>query len=50
MAQDALSIWREKLAHLERELAIASDPAQKFSLQHQIEEAKEKIAELSGNP
>ena len=44
----ALTRWQEKLEFLEDALAIASDPAQKYTLQEQIKEAKEKIRELGG--
>ena len=44
----ALETWIEKLEFLQRELAICSDPSQRFSLQKQIEEAKAKILELGG--
>ena len=43
---DPLTTWREKLEHLEGELAIASDAAAKFTLKKQIEEANAKIADL----
>jgi len=36
----ALAIWQEKLDHFQRQEAITSDPAQKFSLKKQIEEAE----------
>ncbi len=44
----ALSLWQEKLHFLLEQEAIASDPAQKFALRKQIEEASRKIQELSG--
>jgi hypothetical protein len=43
---EAAAIWREKLAYLRREEAIASDPAQRFTLKQQIAEAEAKIREL----
>jgi hypothetical protein len=43
---EALQIWREKLAYLQKQEAVMADAAQKFALQHQINEAKAKIAEL----
>ena len=46
MSGDGLSIYREKLAHLERELAVCADAAQKSAIQKAIEEVKAKIAEL----
>ena len=42
----ALEIWRQKLRYLQEQEAIASEPAQKFQLKIQIQEAKQKIAEL----
>ena len=48
MADDALSMWREKLAHLESELAITSDASKQFTIQQEIKKAKTKIAELEG--
>jgi hypothetical protein len=44
----ALKIWREKLAYLEEQEAIAADAAQKFALRKQIEEATTKIQQLGG--
>lgn len=41
----ALAIWREKLEYLRQQAAILSDPAQKFQLKKQIEEAEAKIRE-----
>ncbi len=46
--EDALALWREKLAHYLREEAITSDAGQKFTLKKQIEEARTKIRELGG--
>jgi len=43
---DAIETWREKREHLERDLAIASDSGQKFSIKKQIEETKGEIARL----
>lgn len=42
----ALAIWEEKLAFLEEQEALASDPAQRFTLKKQIEEAREKVRAL----
>ncbi|HVT19011.1 MAG TPA: toll/interleukin-1 receptor domain-containing protein [Thermoanaerobaculia bacterium] len=42
----ALRLWREKLEYLEEHEAIAADPAQKFALCKQIEEARRRIREL----
>ena len=47
--QSALQLWREKLAILETEFAIAADSAQKFKIQQDIDEAKAKIRELRGS-
>ena len=43
----AAAIWREKLDYLRVQEAICSDPAQKFTLQKQIEEAEAKLRGLS---
>jgi class 3 adenylate cyclase len=43
----ALAIWQEKKAYLEEQQAISASAAIKFELKWQIEEAKQKIAELS---
>ena len=43
----ASSLWREKLEFLREQEAIASDPAQKYSLKKQIEEALHKISTLT---
>jgi hypothetical protein len=43
---EALETWRKKLEYLQHQEAIVSDPAQKFTLAEQIEEAKARIAEL----
>jgi hypothetical protein len=42
----ALQLWQEKLAHLEQELAIASNAVQKFELKKHIQECKEAIDRL----
>ncbi len=44
----ALALWREKLDFLREQEAIAADPAQKFALIKQIEEAERKVPELGG--
>jgi len=44
----AIEVWRERLEFLETEPAIASDSAQKFKIQKDIQEAKKKIVELGG--
>lgn len=46
---DALKVWQDKIAFLERELAITADAAQKFSLRKQIEEAHLEIQRLTNN-
>lgn len=38
--------WKEKLDYLQEQLAILSDPAQKFTVEKQIEDAQSRIAEL----
>jgi hypothetical protein len=43
----AAAIWREKLEFLRVQEAICSDPAQRFTLKKQIEEAEAKLRELS---
>ncbi len=45
-ASSALAVWREKLEFLRQQEATASDPAQRFALRKQIEEAEKKIGEL----
>ncbi len=45
MRQDALDTWQEKLAFLQKELALAQGSA-KFTLQKEIEEAERMIADL----
>lgn len=44
---DALALWQQKKDFLEAELAIATDAAQKFALQRQIEECNANIQRLS---
>ena len=44
----ALALWQEKLDFYREQEALAVDPAQKFALRKQIEEAQEKIRELGG--
>jgi hypothetical protein len=44
----ALTVWIEKLEYLKQQEALAADPAQKFALKKQIEEAQVKIRELGG--
>jgi len=42
-----IELWQEKLSFLQEQEAITADPAQKFALKKQIEEAKAKIKELN---
>jgi hypothetical protein len=42
----AAAIWREKLELLREQEAICSDPAQRFTLKKQIEEAEIKLRGL----
>lgn len=44
----ALNTWREKLDYLQQQEAVIADPAQKFALQKEIEEAKAKVRDLGG--
>jgi len=44
----ALAIWREKLEFLLAQEPLVTDPAQKFALKKQIEEAQAKIRALGG--
>ena len=44
----AIQKWQQRLDFLQEQLAIVASPAQKFELKCQIDEAKEKIAELGG--
>lgn len=46
MSERPIDIWRKRLEYFQAEEAKASDAAQKFTLQEQIEEAKQKIAEF----
>lgn len=46
----ALKVWQERLAYLLEQEAIVSDPAQRFSVRKLIEEAKDRIRELGGQP
>jgi tetratricopeptide (TPR) repeat protein len=48
--QSAAEILREKREALQREWAISSDPAQRFTLKKQIEETEADLATLSGSP
>jgi tetratricopeptide (TPR) repeat protein len=47
-APSAIEIWRQKLAYLQQQEAIASNPSVKFELSQQIEECQRKICELGG--
>lgn len=46
----ALQLWREKLAYLLSEEAVAVDPDQKFRLRRLIDEARTKVREHGGEP
>ncbi len=45
---EAIELWKEKLAYFQQQEVIASDPAQKFQLKKQIQECQQKITELGG--
>ena len=47
-SSNAIATWREKLAYLQGQEAIAANPAVKFELGKQIEECQQKIRELGG--
>ena len=44
----AVKVWQEKLDFLQQQEAVVADPAQKFALQKQIEEAQSRIRQLGG--
>lgn len=46
MSAEALHLWRQKLDRYREAEALATDPSEKFRLEHQIAEALKKIAEL----
>ncbi|MBF0551670.1 MAG: toll/interleukin-1 receptor domain-containing protein [Deltaproteobacteria bacterium] len=46
MPSSALDVWREKLEFLRCQEPIITDPAQKFALKKQIQEAEAKVIEL----
>ena len=46
MTEQSIDTWRRRLEFLRGEEAKASDSAQKFTLQEQFEEVKQKIAEF----
>lgn len=46
---EAVDVWRRKLEYLQQQEAIASDPAQKFTIREQIEETKTHIAALEAD-
>ena len=46
-ASPAAAIWREKLGFLRAQEAVCSDPAQRFTLKKQIEEAQIRLRELA---
>ncbi|HBB96351.1 MAG TPA: hypothetical protein DC054_13270 [Blastocatellia bacterium] len=47
MSEHPIDLWRKKLEHLQREEALATDPGERFKLQQQIADAKQKISELT---
>ena len=49
MEDKILAVLQEKLEHLEYQLAVLADPAQKFTLEKQISECKEEIAKRTAN-
>jgi hypothetical protein len=44
----AVEIWEEKLCYLREQETVLSDPAQKFGVRKQIDEARARICELGG--
>ena len=46
MGVDAIDRWRKKVDFLREEEAVATDPGEKFRLQEQIREAKDRIRDL----
>jgi hypothetical protein len=48
-SDDALRLWRGKLADYERELAISSDSGRKFELKQRIEECQQQILRLESS-
>lgn len=48
LATGALATWKDKLSYFREQEAITADPAQKFALKKEIEEAERKIRELQG--
>jgi len=49
-ASRPLQKWEEKLAFLQEQEAVVSDPSQKFTLKEQIAEARQKIQQGGGVP
>jgi hypothetical protein len=49
LSDEPLRLWQEKLAFLEKEEPLAIG-AQKFTIRQQIDEARQKIRELGGEP
>ncbi len=43
----AFSLWKDKLEFLLRQEPLITDPAQRFKIEREIEEARSKIEELS---
>jgi len=50
MSKKAIDTWQEKINYLEEQLAQTADAEQEFSINKKIEEAKNKLVELSGQP
>jgi tetratricopeptide (TPR) repeat protein len=50
VSEKAKQILREKIAMLQEEHAITADAAQRFQLKKQIDQGREKLAELEGAP
>lgn len=46
LTKDVVGIWKEKLVFLEAKLAKLYDPLQRFAIVQEIEEARDKLAEL----
>ena len=48
--RDAVAVWQEKLEFLLEKEAVLAAPAQQFEVRKQIQEAEEKIRELTASP
>ena len=49
MSERPIDIWRRKLEHLRKAEAVASDPAQQFTIGEQIKDAMRHLAELQAD-